>query len=232
MALTFNHINKVPCAWIVPDLLNNFTCVCVLHLQLASSISNNSNPTSSIVEEIVMATPDGSSIVSTAVDASDGNFVSENTSTIKKDGKLSVDKDEHNVNRKKVKLTEIVDVHQSPDKSSDGSSSTTSSTWSVKMSPIKKRFSLTNRTKRITSVVAAPNVSLETEGIVIEKTKKDKEKEEVLPIEKDILAMYCLCLECILSKFYRYSIFCFIFLPCLIVLFSFALVCVMFLCFY
>ena len=167
----------------------------VHYMQLVSA-SKIATPTSAIVEEIVTATPEGSSIVSAGVDVTDGNALSGKIKNIENSNKLAARKDKHNQKSKSVDNAELAEVHQSPAKSSDGSSSTTSSTWSVKISPIKKRFSLSNKIKRSASVSSAPNVSLESEEI--ESEKKDKEKEEVLRADKNVvLVEFGLSVECI-----------------------------------
>ena len=172
----------------------------VHYMQLVSA-SKIATPTSAIVEEIVTATPEGSSIVSAGVDVTDGNALSGKIKNIENSNKLTARKDKHNQKSKSVDNAELAEVHQSPAKSSDGSSSTTSSTWSVKISPIKKRFSLSNKIKRSASVSSAPNVSLESEEI--ESEKKDKEKEEVLRADKNVvLVKFGQSVECISVDFY------------------------------
>ena len=169
-------------------------------MQLVSA-SKIATPTSAIVEEIVTATPEGSSIVSAGVDVTDGNALSGKIKNIENSNKLVARKDKHNQKSKSVDNAELAEVHQSPAKSSDGSSSTTSSTWSVKISPIKKRFSLSNKLKRSASVSSAPNVSLESEEN--EPEKKVKEKEEVLRAEKNVvLVKFDLSVECFSVNYY------------------------------
>ena len=177
-----------------------YLCVHVHYMQLVSA-SKIATPTPAIVEEIVTATPEGSSIVSAGVDVTDGNALSGKIKNIENSNKLAARKDKHNQKSKSVDNAELAEVHQSPAKSSDGSSSTTSSTWSVKISPIKKRFSLSNKIKRSASVSSAPNVSLESEEN--EHEKKDKEKEEVLRADKNVvLVKFGLSVECISVNFY------------------------------
>ena len=127
-------------------------------------------------KEIVIATPESPSIVSTGRDVTDGNALSGKAKGA--DNATKASKNETKMKSKTIDNAEIVDVHQSPAKSVGESSSTGSSTWSVKMSPIKKRFSFNNKTKRSTSVVSTPSVSTEAETNT-DKEKKGKEKDEV-----------------------------------------------------
>lgn len=126
-------------------------------------------------KEIVIATPESSSIVDTGCDEPDGNTLSEKAKSLEKATKNEAIEQKG----KTVDNAEIVEVHQSPARSSGGSSSTGSSTWSVKMSPIKKRFSLSNKIKRSTSVVSTPNVSTKAETKNDNNDKENDEKDEV-----------------------------------------------------
>ena len=193
------NINLIFC---LNDRIIDQVCLCVhVHNMQLVSASKIATPTSAIVEEIVTATPEGSSIVSAGVDVTDGNALSGKIKNIENSNKLAARKDKHNQKSKSVDNAELAEVHQSPAKSSDGSSSTTSSTWSVKISPIKKRFSLSNKIKRSASVSSAPNVSLESEEI--EPEKKDQEKEGVLPADKNVvLVKFGIFVECISVNFY------------------------------
>ena len=135
------------------------------------SASKTGIPTKPNNKEIVTATPESPSIVSAGYDVSDGNKLSAKAKGV--DNTAKAPKNEAKVKIKTTENEEIVDVHQSPSKSVEESSSTGSSTWSVKMSPIKKRFSLSNKTKRSTS-----NVSTEAETNN-DKDKHEKENDEV-----------------------------------------------------
>ena len=145
-------------------------------------------------EEIVTATADSSSIVSTGSDAHDGNNLSGNEKSSEKHSKLKLPKQASRETNKTIKDAEIARVHQSPTKSSEGSSSTGSSTWSVNISPVKKRFSLSDRFKRSTSVGSSPN---NTERKVSDENKEN-DNEEVFFVVNDLLVTYCLSMECIL----------------------------------
>ena len=127
-------------------------------------------------KEIVIATPDSPSIVSAGCDMPDGNTLSGKAKGV--DNTTKAPKNETKFKSKTIDNADIVEVHQSPAKSVEESSSTGSSTWSVKMSPIKKRFLLNNKTKRSTSVVSTPNVSTEAETNN-DKDEKETKKDEV-----------------------------------------------------
>ena len=123
-------------------------------------------------KEIVIATPKSPSIVSAGCSEVDGNILSGKSKALKGTTK----KESMDQKTKTLDNAEIVEVHQSPARSAGGSSSTGSSTWSVKMSPIKKRFSF----KRSTSVVTAPNPPTTEEKIDNDHDKKENEiKDEV-----------------------------------------------------
>ena len=131
------------------------------------STAETGNPNLSKDKEIVIATPESPSIVSTKVDAPDGNVLSGKN---KKSGNAT-NKEDFDNKGKSVLGSEIAEVHLSPAKSLEESSSTGSSTWSVKISPIKKRFSLTNKIKRTTSNEVETK---ETESDVKAETVKDE----------------------------------------------------------
>lgn len=161
------------------------------------SAAKIANPPISNDEEIVTATPDSSSIVSSiGSDVNDGNILSGKAKSLEKISKITGSKQEHKERNRTIDNAEIVEVHQSPTKSSGGSSSTGSSTWSVKMSPIKKRFSLTNKLKRSTSEISSPNIPTEAEKNTAN-GNQENEKEEVLFADKDVLVTCCLSVECI-----------------------------------
>ena len=131
------------------------------------STAKTGNPNLSQDKEIVIATPESPSIVSTERDAPDGNALSGKN---QKSGN-GANKDDCNKKGKSVLGSEIAEVHLSPAKSLEESSSTGSSTWSVKISPIKKRFSLTSKIKRTTSNEVEAK---ETESDVKAETVKDE----------------------------------------------------------
>lgn len=131
------------------------------------------NSTMANSKEIIIATPESPSIVSTGHDVPDGNTLSGKSSVL---ANTAASKNETKIKSKTTDKAEIVEVHHSPSKSVDESSSTGSSTWSVKMSPIKKRFSLSNKAKRGTPVVVStPNVLTEAEA----RNDKDKNEKEI-----------------------------------------------------
>ena len=131
------------------------------------STAKTCNPNLSKDKEIVIATPEGPSIVSTERDAPDGNVLSGKN---QKSGNAT-NKDDFDKKGKSVLGSEIAEVHLSPAKSLEESSSTGSSTWSVKISPIKKRFSLTSKIKRTTSNEVETK---DTESDVKAETVKDE----------------------------------------------------------
>ena len=151
-----------------------------MHVQLVSA----SKTGGSIIakdKEIIIATPESPSIVNAEFDEVDGNILSGKMKQIGKIANVVTgNKSETKGKSKTMDNAELAGVHQSPAKSTAESSSTGSSTWSVKMSPIKKRFSLSSKVKRSTSMVATPTESNEDESKKGKETKDKDDKDEVL----------------------------------------------------
>ena len=173
------------------------------YIQLVSA-AKIANPPISKDEEIVTATPDSSSIVSTGSDVPDGNIVSGKGKSLERGSKRTGGKHQQMEKNRTIDNAEIVEVHQSPTNSSGGASSAGSSTWSVKMSPIKKRFSF----KRSSSMAPSSKVSTDTEGNVTNDNKENK-IEEVLDKYWKVLEeirMYWSRVVCLWSAFLTHTV--------------------------
>ena len=156
------------------------------------SASKTGDPTIANDKEIIIATPESPSIVNAELDEVDGNMLS---GKIKQIGKLAKvvtgSKNDSKGKSKTMDNAELAAVHQSPARSTAESSSTGSSTWSVKMSPMKKGFSFGAKAKRSTSLVATPTEAKNEQKN--EKEGKDKDKnDEVHSMIKVVVITFCL----------------------------------------
>ena len=148
-----------------------------LHVQLVSaSKAGDSKLVSN--KEIIVATPESPSIVNAELDEVDGNMLSGKMKQIGKIAKVVTGSSSDSKGKSKtMDNAELAGVHQSPAKSTADSSSTGSSTWSVKMSPLKKGFSFGAKAKRSTSMVATPTESKEEPKKETEAKAKDDNEE-------------------------------------------------------
>ena len=163
-----------------------------MHVQLVSA-SKTGGSSVTKDKEIIIATPESPSIVNAEFDEVDGNLLSGKMKQIGKIAKVVTGtKNEPKGKSKTMDNAELAAVHQSPAKSTAESSSTGSSTWSVKMSPIKKRFSLSSKVKRSTSMVATPTESHVDESKKEKETKDKNDKDEVFSIIQVVVLTFYL----------------------------------------
>ena len=129
-------------------------------------------------KEIIVATPESPSIVNVELDEADGNLLSGKIKQIGKIAKVVTGSSSDSKGKSKtMDNAELAAVHQSPAKSNADSSSTGSSTWSVKMSPLKKGFSFGAKAKRSTSMIATPTETKEESKKGHEEKDNDKKDE-------------------------------------------------------
>ena len=148
-----------------------------LHVKLVSASKAGDSKLASN-KEIIVATPESPSIVNAELDEVDGNLLSGKIKQIGKIAKVVTGSSSDSKGKSKtMDNAELAGVHQSPAKSTADSSSTGSSTWSVKMSPLKKGFSFGVKTKRSTSMVATPTESKEESKTEKEAKSKDSKDE-------------------------------------------------------
>ena len=148
-----------------------------LHVQLVSASKAGDSKLASN-KEIIVATPESPSIVNTELDEVDGNMLSGKMKQIGKIAKVVTGSSSDSKGKSKtMDNAELAGVHQSPAKSTADFSSTGSSTWSVKMSPLKKGFSFGAKAKRSTSMVATPTESKEEPKKETEAKAKDDNEE-------------------------------------------------------
>ena len=148
-----------------------------LHVQLVSASKAGDSKLASN-KEIIVATPESPSIVNAELDEVDGNMLSGKMKQIGKITKVVTGSSSDSKGKSKtMDNAELAGVHQSPAKSTADSSSTGSSTWSVKMSPLKKGFSFGAKAKRSTSMVATPTESKEEPKKETEAKAKDDNEE-------------------------------------------------------